>query len=137
MLTIIRNGIRRGPQAVKVISSLVIRLKLSAQVKLNLLRILLLIQTIRRRLPDLYICADEGLLRLKVDDLAVHKGHFTTVLGLSDDDVGAVLAVGRVGAEEGAQNSGRGGCVLGFFSESEGDFVDQAVDCELAFCMAL
>jgi hypothetical protein len=32
----------------------------------------------------------------------VHKGHLTTILGLGDDDVGAVLAVGSVGAEEGA-----------------------------------
>jgi hypothetical protein len=57
----------------------------------------------------------------------VHKGHLTAVLGLSDDNIGTVFAVGSISAEEGAQNGGGGGCVLGFFGKGEGDFVDEAV----------
>lgn len=126
-LTIIRNGIRRRTQTIEIIFPLRIRLELSTQIKLNLLRILLLIQTIRRRLPDLNVCADQRLLRLEINNLTVHKDHLAAVLGLSDDNIGAVLAVGSISAEEGAQNGGGGGCVLGFFGEGEGDFVDKAV----------
>jgi hypothetical protein len=57
----------------------------------------------------------------------VHESHLTAILRLSDDNVGAVLAVGSISAEERAQNGGGGGRVLGFFGEGEGDFVDEAV----------
>lgn len=127
VLTIIRNGIRRRPQAVEIIPSLGICLELATQVKLHLLGILLLVQTIRRGLPDLYIRADKRLLRLKVNYPAVHKGHLAAILGLSNDNIGTILAVGCVSAEERAQNGGGGGRVLGFFGEGEGDFVDQPV----------
>lgn len=100
VLTIIRNGIRRRPQAVEVIPSLGICLELAAQVKLHLLGILLLVQTIRRGLPDFHIRADKGLLRLKVNYPAVHEGHLAAIFGLSNDNIGTVLAVGCVSAEE-------------------------------------
>lgn len=96
---IIRDGIRRRPQTIKVIPPLLISLELAPQVKLHLVGILLLVQPIRRGLPHFNRGTCKRLLRRKVHHTAVHEGHLA-VGGLGDDDVGAVLAVGRVGAEE-------------------------------------
>ena len=67
---------------------------------LNLFRILLLVQPVRRRLPHLHCSVHERLLGDKVDDAAVHKDHFAALDVW--DDVVAVLAPFGVGAEEGA-----------------------------------
>lgn len=122
---IIRNRIRRRPQTIKVISPLVIRPKLAPQVKFHLVGILLLVKPIRRSLPHFDCGAGERLLRREVDHAAVHEYHFA-VGGLGDDYVGAVLAVGRIGAEEWAEDCGCGGCIFGFVGEGEGYFVDEA-----------
>lgn len=67
---------------------------------LHLLRVLLLVQPIRRRLPHLHGSIYERLLGDKVDDAAVHEDHLAALDAL--DDVVAVLAPFGVGAEEGA-----------------------------------
>jgi hypothetical protein len=124
--TIVRNGVRRRTQTVKRVSAILTRLKLAAQVELNLLGILLLIQPIRRSLPHLNRRTDKRLLGLEVHDATMHERHLR-ISRFCLDNVLAVLAVRRIGAEERAQD-GRGcGCILRFSGESEGDFVDEAV----------
>lgn len=122
--TIIRNRIRRGSQTIEVIPALFIRLELSAEVELLLVRILLLVQSVCRRLPHLHGGAHQWLLSGKIDDTTMHEGHLTIRDPL--DDVIAVLAVGGVGAEEWAQDSSGSGSVIGFFGEFESDFVHEA-----------
>lgn len=126
--TIERNRVGRRPQAVEVVTSIGIRLELAAQVKLDLLGILLLVQAVCRRLPHLDRRADKRLLGVKVHHATVHVGHLA-VLGLGDHDVVTVLAIGRVGTEERTQNGGCGGRVLGFLGKFEGDFIHEAVAC--------
>ena len=98
--TIARNRIRRRTQAVVIVTPVLIRLKLPSQVMLNLVRILLLIQPVRRRLPHLHGSPHQRLLGDKVHHAAVHEDHLA-VLDVVDDVV-AVLAPHGVGAEEGA-----------------------------------
>jgi hypothetical protein len=124
--TIVRNGVRRRTQTVKRVSAILVRLKLAAQVELNLLGILLLIQPVRRSLPHLNRRTDKRLLSLEVHDTAVHERHLR-ISGFRLDDVLSVLAVRRIGAEERAQDSRGCGCILRFSGESEGDFVDETV----------
>lgn len=123
--TIIGNRVWRRSQAVEVVPTIGIRLELAAQVELNLLGILLLVQAVCRRLPHLNRRANKRLLSLKVHDTAVHKDHLA-ILGLGHDDIRTVVAVGRVSAEEGTQDSGCSGRILGFLGELEGDFVHEA-----------
>lgn len=124
--TIVRNRIRRRTQAVKRVLSILIRLELAAQIELNLLGVLLLIQPVRRSLPHLNRRTDKRLLGLEVHDATVHEGHLS-ISRFRLDDVLPVLTVRCIGAEERAQD-GRGcGCILCFFGESEGDFVNEAI----------
>lgn len=96
---IIRNRIRRGPQTIEGIPALCVRLELPSEIMLNLARILLFIQPIRGSLPHFNRRAGQRLLRGEIDYSPVHEGHLP-VDGLGEDYVCAVLAVGRVGAEE-------------------------------------
>lgn len=90
-----------------------------------LLWILLLIQPIRRRLPHLHGSVDQRLLSDKVEHLAMHEDHLTTLD--ARHDIITVLAPFRVRTEEGAQDCGGSGCVGGFQSEFVCDFVDETV----------
>lgn len=98
--TIIGNRIRRRPQTIPIVTTLLIRLKLPSQVMLDLVRILLFVQPVRRRLPHLHSSAHKRLLGDEVHHPAVHEHHLS-VLDVIDDVV-AVLAPLGVGAEEGA-----------------------------------
>lgn len=126
-LTIIRNRIRRRPQAVEAIPTLLIGLELPAEIKLLLLGILLLIQPIRASLPHLNSRPDERLLGRKVHDLPVHECHFA-IGRRGQDDVRPVVPVGGVGAEEWAEDGGCGGGVGGFVGQCICDFVYEAID---------
>lgn len=124
--TIVRNGIRRRTQAVKRVLSILIRLELAAQVKLNLLGVLLLVQPVRGSLPHLDRRTDKRLFCLEVHDTTVHERHLS-ISRFRLDDVLAVLAIRGIRPEERAQD-GRGcGRILRFSGESKGDFVHEAV----------
>lgn len=98
--TIIGNRIRRRPQTIPIVTTLLIRLKLPSQVMLDLVRILLLVQPVRRCLPHLHSSAHKRLLGDEVHHPAVHEDHLSALDVI--DDVVAVLAPHGVGAEEGA-----------------------------------
>lgn len=123
---IIRNRILRRSQTIKVVLALLICLEFPTQIELLLLGILLLIQPIGRRLPDLNGGSNKRLLRLEIHHLAVHKHHLS-IRGLVGNNAITVLAVRRIGAEERAQNSGSGGSVFCLLGEFEGYFVDETV----------
>lgn len=55
----------------------------------------------------------------------MHKGHLA-VTRLRDHDIGAVLAVGRIGPEERAQDGRGRRRVLRFLGQSKSDLVDEA-----------
>ena len=111
-LTIIRNRIRSRPQTVEVISPLIIRNKFAPQIKLDLVRILLFIQPIRRSLPHLNGGSDNRFLGLEIHHATMHKHHLA-VLHASDYII-PILAVGSVRAEERTQNSCCSGRVFCF-----------------------
>lgn len=111
--SIIRHGIRRRSQTVKSIMSILIRVEFSTQVAVVLLVVLLLVEAVGGRLPDIDGSVADGLLGLRVDDCAVHVRDLA-VLGHVLDNRGAVREVWCVVAEEGAENGGCGGCVVGF-----------------------
>lgn len=129
--TIIGNGVRRRPQAIEPVPALLVRLELTAQVEFNLLGILLLIQSVCRSLPHLDCCAHKRLLGLEVHDATVHERHLG-IRGSRLDDVLAVLAVRGISAEEWTQDCGGGRGIIGFFGESECDFVNEAGSAPLA-----
>lgn len=131
MLTIIGDGIRSWPQAIEVIPSIGIGLEFTTQVELDLVIILLLIETIRRSLPHLDRRAHERFLRHKIHHLTVHKSHLA-VFGFCDHDIGAILTIWGIGAEERAQNGGRSGRIFGFFGKLKCDFIDQTIS-EVSF----
>lgn len=124
--TIIRDWIRRRTQTVKRVLSILIRLELAAQIELNLLGVLLLIQPVCRSLPHLDRRADKRLLSLEVHNATVHEGHLS-ICRFRLDDILSVLAVWCISAEERAEDGCGRGRILCFFSESEGDFIDETV----------
>lgn len=123
--TIIWDRVWSRAQAVKVVSAISISLELSAQVEFDLVGILLLIQAIGGRLPHFDSRADKRLLSSKVYDATMHVGHLA-VFGLSDDNVGTVVAVRGIRAEEWAQDGGGGRRIFSFVGQSESNFIDQA-----------
>ena len=113
-----RNRIWRRPQAIKRISTLLTRLELTAQNKLLLLGVLLLVQPIRRSLPHFNRCSDERLLAHEIEYLPMHECHLT-IGRLCLNNILPVLAPWRVSAEERAPDCGGSRCVVGFAGEGE------------------
>jgi hypothetical protein len=106
-LTATRNWIWRRPQTVKPIIPIGICLESSPQIPSHLLGILLIIETIGGRLPDVYDGIVERFSGGAVGDSAVHVGYLVVFCAV-DDDAGAVLAQWGVFAVEGAVDGGCG-----------------------------
>lgn len=122
MPTIIRHRIRRRPQTIKVIPPLPIRPKLAPQITIILLLILLLIQSIRRRLPNIHPCIRKRLFGLQIRDDAVHVCYFSIIHGILDYR-GVVWEVRSIVTKERAEDcAGRCGGG-GFGGEFERYFV--------------
>src|SRR5687768_3884274 len=110
-LTIVGNGVWHWSQAVQAVVSILIRRHQSTQVEVRLLRILLLVQTIRRALPDIDLCASNRLASSGIGDLAMHP-HNLAVRRHSLDDAGVVGSGRNVFAVEGTENGGFGSFVV-------------------------
>ena len=86
--------------------------------------VLLLVESVCGRLPNVYQCISHWLLCYGVQDSAVHVCDFS--VGDAGDDARSVLAAGSVVAPEGAEDCARGRSGLGLGGELGGDFVDEA-----------
>ena len=138
---VIRDGVARRPQAVQRVFAVGAGVEAAAQVHVRLLRVLLLVQTVRGRVPDVEFGALDGLAADEVGDRAEHVRVIGVVEVVEDDRV-AHVALGGVFAPEGAEDGGGGGEVVGRGRERVGDFVDEGLDAddivhELGFIAAI
>ena len=138
---VIRNRIRHRSQAIKIILPITPRSKSPSKIHLRLRLILLLIQPIRRRMPDVQHSALNGLPRAEIRDSAVHPRPIARVFEALDDGVAHGFLRGIL-APEGAEDGGRGGFVCGGRGELVGYFVDEGFEAEdvaeeLAFVAAV
>jgi hypothetical protein len=105
-LTIVRNRIWRWSEAIEVIPTVFICRELTTQVVLDLIGVLLLVQTVGRRLPHLHHGARDGFLGDVVDDSAMHVGYFA--IFHPRHEAVPILPMGSVLTKERAQNGGCG-----------------------------
>lgn len=123
-LTIVRHRVRDRPQAVQAVIAILIRCELATQVKVCLVWILLLVQTVCAALPNVYRDALDRLSRRSIRHHAVHKGH----LAIRRHGLDYARVIGRrrgVLAEKGAQDGRLGSLVAGADQLLACDFVDQ------------
>ena len=121
---VIRHRIRSRPKAVQPVVAVLVSSKVPAEVELGLVGVLLLVQAVGGALPDVDLCAGDGLVGCGVADNSVHVDHLA-VVGLLHDDVGVVGGGRGVVAEEGAEDGGLGHLVGGAGDGLVGDFVDE------------
>lgn len=127
--TIERNGIRHGSEAVEIVLSVLAGCKGASEVHLRLVGVLLLVQSVRRRVPYVDHRAFDWLAGLEVGHCAVHPcavPFFLLVL----HDVASHLQLRCVVPVEGAQDGGCGGLVDGVSRELVCDFVDEGLEAE-------
>lgn len=123
---IVGHGVRRRPQAVEAVATVGVRDKLASQVVLLLLVVLLLVQAIGGRLPDIDNSTGQGQACVGTGDLAVHQGHNTVRGGIKSNGC-AVGAGWCIVAPEGAQNGGGRERLVGLDGLGVGDGVDQTL----------
>lgn len=126
---IIRDGIAGRPQTIQGVVTVGGRVEASAQVHIRLVGVLLLVEAVGRRVPDVELGAGDGLAADEVGHAPEHVG----VVGVGEvveHDAVAHVALGRVLAPEGAEDGRRGGQVVGGGGERVGDFVDEGFDAE-------
>lgn len=99
-----RNGVRHRPQAVKVILSVLARGEPASEIHVRLVRILLLVQSIWRCMPDIHDRALDGLSSPEVRDSAMHPRPIARLVDLIGDDACAHSKLGRVVAVEGPED---------------------------------
>lgn len=122
---VVRNWIRRRPQAVQAVPTLFVRREPAPQVAVLLIRVLLLVQPVGTILPHVDHHTRDALAGHGVDAPAMHVGHLP-VGGHGLDDGGAIRIVRRVLAEEWAEDRRRGVGVLSVRRSRECDLVYEA-----------
>jgi len=124
LFTVVGDWIRCGPQAIKGVASILICFELSSQVTVNLVLVLLFIQSICRSLPDINRCIYDWLLCLHINHTTMHVGHFSIVDPVHNRCL--ILKRRRIVPEEWTQDcAGRGG-IGSFCCFLECDFVHES-----------
>lgn len=123
--TIVGNRVRGRAQAVEPILALLIRLELAAQIELDLLGVLLLIQSVRRGLPNFNRSTNQWLLGFKVQNLTMHKHQFS-IIGPRLHDILAEFAPRGIRAEERSQDSSRRRRILSLLRKRKCNLINQS-----------
>ena len=95
------DRIWRGSQTIERVLALLVCLELATKVLITLIVILLLIQAVRRCLPDVDHNTCQRLLGCGVHDCAMHECDFS-VLRRVESDRATILSQRVVGSEEGS-----------------------------------
>lgn len=125
---VIWYGIRNGSQTIKPVVPILISCEVPSEVKLRLLRVLLLIQPIRRTLPDVYLDSRNRCTSGRVSDNSVHVHHLT-VIRLLEDDVTVIGSWRGIMTEEGTKDSGFCGLIRRTDQGRLRDFIDKPTQC--------
>lgn len=121
--TIIGDGIWCWFQAIKCITSVRIGPDFASQIAINLVVVLLLIQAIGRRLPNINDSVCNRLLGHGVNHMAMHVGDFAIIYAVNNGIL--ILDFRSIMAKEGTED--RTGCIAisSFSSQFESDFVNE------------
>jgi hypothetical protein len=127
---VIRNRVRHRSQAVEVVLPVLARRERASKVHFRLIRVLLLIQSIRRRVPHIDNCALDRLARQEIRNDAVHPRPVALLIDLVGHDAAAHGQLGRVVPVKRSEDSGGCGLVDSIRREFVGYFVNEGFEAE-------
>ena len=97
--SVVRDGIASRAQAVEIIVARCVGVEAAAEVHVWLVWVLLLVQAVGRRVPDVDFDVGDGLACVVVCDRAVHVGHVAALVfvddRVSEGSLGGTLAPER------------------------------------------
>lgn len=124
---VVGHGVRNRSQAVQSVVPIRIGGEVPPEVPLRLLRVLLLVQAIRRALPDVDFNARDRGARSRILDDPMHIDHFP-IIWLLQDDTRVVGGWWRIFPEKRTEDSALRDFIRGSDKRFLGDLVDQPAE---------
>lgn len=121
VLTICGERVRGWSQAVVPVVAVLICPEFTPEVELLLLLVLVIVETVCARLPNVYHGAWDGLSSRKIRHLTPHLAELSLMRAL--DNRSANITEWSVGVPEGAEDGGGGWVSIGVADDFVGDFI--------------